>query len=464
MRKYFFIGIIAAFVISCTNNYYAAGDKLSAEQNHVSAIEQYDLSVKKDLNGARKTKSEIARSESYYKLGLKAFEKDNWPLATRLFFLSNSPEADQYLDNCYYQLSEESFAKQDTATTLEYYNKILTYLPDSELTPEIYNKRIRIYLNRNKLKLALEDFKKLWENYRNDEFTKDIHPKIDEIIPIVTKEIIKDRNYEELISSIDKLITLKNYSINHSDLVNFEIALTYTKLAEIELEAENYTKAYEFFLNSFGYNQDLAEKNQARIEAIKDGFIAKGDNYLENLMFSEAIESYKKCFLIEKDYLPAKEKIAYAIQREKDAKEAKILYEKALESERDNNYSSALKEYLESKKLLNNAEVRRKIFEMKNLIRAKKEPRAFAQEIVLNYKKGKLANQVYAIEDSMLAKYGETVVDISGWKVLYTSNNLKYDVRYDIISPYENYYFIWKVNLRTREIIALNKRSEELMK
>jgi tetratricopeptide (TPR) repeat protein len=464
MRKYFFIGIISAFIISCTNNYYAAGKKLSAEKNHVSAIEQYDLSIKKDLNGARKTKAEIARSESYYLLGKKAFEKENWPLATRLFFLSNSPVADTLLDNCYYQLSEKSFAEQDTSVTLDFYNKIITYLPDSELVPEIYNKRIRIYLSQNKLDLALEDFKQLWEKYHNDEYTKNIHPKIDEIIPIVTEKIIKNRDNEGLLDSIDKLKTLVEYSINHSDFVNLKIALTYTKLAEIELEAQNFTKAYQYFLSSFEFNQELAEKNQARIATITDGFITKGDDFLKNLLFTEAIESYKKCFLIEKEYQPAKEKIAYAIKREKDAKEAKIIFAEALNDERNNNYKTALKKYLESKKLLNNAEVKRKIFEMKNLIRAKKEPRSFAKEIVLNYKKGKLANQVYAIEDSMLTKYGKTVVDVSGWKVLFTTNNLKYDVRYDIISPYENYYFIWKVDLRTREITALNKRSEELLK
>ena len=463
MKKFIILGILVITSWGCSNNYYQTGEKLFSKKNYVSAIEQYDLSIEKDQNGARKTKAELARSESYYQLGLMAFEKENWLLATRLLFLSNSITADQYLDNCYYKLSETSFAESDTSATLDYYEKIISYLPESEMIPEIYFNRINIYLNRNELFNLLEDFKQLWNNHRDDQFTKKAHPLVDAIIPSVVSAITSEREHGDLVKSIETLHILEEYSIQHKDLVNTEIALTYTQLAEAKLASKDFSAAYQYFLSSFQYDALLAQKNKARIDEIRNGFTKNGDDHLKNFQFEQAISCYEKCFLIMPKDQIATDKIAYAKHRKIEAKEAELLFDNALTQERDDKYQAALKIYLKSQKLVNNSEVKTKIFEMKNLMRAIKEPRSFAQEIVLNYQKGKLVNNVYAIEDSMLTKYGDTVVEVSGWKVLFTSNNLKYDVRYDIISPYENYYFIWKVDLRNRKLTAMNKRSDELL-
>ena len=59
--------------------------------------------------------------------------------------------------------------------------------------------------------------------------------------------------------------------------------------------------------------------------------------------------------------------------------------------------------------------------------------------------------------------HGDDLVRISGWKVLYSFGQYKYEVRYDIISPDERLYYAWRVDLSNQAISALNKLSEKTM-
>ena len=52
----------------------------------------------------------------------------------------------------------------------------------------------------------------------------------------------------------------------------------------------------------------------------------------------------------------------------------------------------------------------------------------------------------------------------SGWKFLLSTSQYKYEVRYDLMSPRETFFYVWQVNLKDRSIIPLNKISEDLMK
>ena len=67
------------------------------------------------------------------------------------------------------------------------------------------------------------------------------------------------------------------------------------------------------------------------------------------------------------------------------------------------------------------------------------------------------------IESLLIEQYGDRV-DSSGWKVYYSIGEYKYEVRFDLLSPEDNYYYAWRVNLKTREITSLNKISEDMMK
>ena len=63
----------------------------------------------------------------------------------------------------------------------------------------------------------------------------------------------------------------------------------------------------------------------------------------------------------------------------------------------------------------------------------------------------------------MILVYGKDMVEISGWRVMYSSGEYKYELRYDILTPKENYYYVWLVDLREKNISPLNKASEKLM-
>jgi len=65
-------------------------------------------------------------------------------------------------------------------------------------------------------------------------------------------------------------------------------------------------------------------------------------------------------------------------------------------------------------------------------------------------------------EQELRYKYGASVTS-SEWKVTFAIGQYKYEVRYDIVSPEETYYYAWTVDIRTRKVIPSNKASEKLM-
>jgi len=52
----------------------------------------------------------------------------------------------------------------------------------------------------------------------------------------------------------------------------------------------------------------------------------------------------------------------------------------------------------------------------------------------------------------------------SGWKILLSTGQFKYEARYDLLTPTETFLYIWQINLRDRSVIPLNKLSEALLK
>ena len=95
-------------------------------------------------------------------------------------------------------------------------------------------------------------------------------------------------------------------------------------------------------------------------------------------------------------------------------------------------------------------------------MKLKKDPIAFAKTIILNHHDGQLARKIFQIENDLEMEYGDDVKS-SGWKVLYSFGKFKYEIRYDILSPEDNYYFVWRVDLENRNVSALNKLSENIL-
>ena len=89
------------------NSSYKRANSLYKKQNYVGAINFYDEFLEKEMPGISSIYAQLERSDCYYQLGLKAYEKQNWHLAQKLFFLANSNTADELIDNCYYQMADE---------------------------------------------------------------------------------------------------------------------------------------------------------------------------------------------------------------------------------------------------------------------------------------------------------------------------------------------------------------------
>ena len=95
----FLIFVILLFQLGCSiNNKYNIAHDLYMDSNYPTAIEHYDSFLILHSQGSLATRAELERSDCYYQLGYKAYEKQNWLLASRLFYLSNSIIADSKLD------------------------------------------------------------------------------------------------------------------------------------------------------------------------------------------------------------------------------------------------------------------------------------------------------------------------------------------------------------------------------
>ena len=128
-----------------------------------------------------------------------------------------------------------------------------------------------------------------------------------------------------------------------------------------------------------------------------------------------------------------------------------------------NKYSDALKLYQAASLLDDKAEYRQKIGQMQNLIEATRNPAAFAQKIISEYRGGILSRRISEVRSELLTRYKSTELRDSGWKMLLSTGQYKYEARYDLMSPQETFFYIWQVNLRDRSIVPLNKLSEKLM-
>ncbi|HOI02196.1 MAG TPA: hypothetical protein PLG69_06850, partial [Candidatus Cloacimonas acidaminovorans] len=192
-------------------------------------------------------------------------------------------------------------------------------------------------------------------------------------------------------------------------------------------------------------------------------FIQKGNSLLEAGDFQGALVHYRKTFEIIPDYPPALEAIDRLFTIQENIRKAADLYKQGEQLEATGKLNEALQAYNSAYALDPKPEYKQKANLVQNMIEANKNPAAFARKIITEYKGGLLTNRIQNQKKELLKRYKEYEIQDSGWKLMLSTGQYKYEARYDLLTPNETYLYVWQINLRDRSIIPLNKLSEALM-
>ncbi len=450
-------------ILGCSsNNTYKLAQSFYKKKNFAVAITFYDKYIKDYGGRAEATLAELERSSCYYNLGLKAYKNKDYKLASKFFFLSNSDMADSLLDNCYYHFAEQSLQNNDIDSTLKYFSVITENFPKSELIPKVLFEEIKIYLLLNQKKKAYEKYDLLCTSYKKSKYVNEAEKLINDIIPYFMDEISKLETEKKYDEALKKLFYIEKNPSSYESEIARKIANIYMELAEESIKEGKYVKAKAFLGKAQDWDSSLKQKIKQRLLDIVDLFIKKGDLLVKQEKLDEAIKNYMPVFDIIPNYKQAEEKIAFAKKLKEDFALADSLYKKAKDLEEQKKYKSALQYYNKSYKLHKREFVHKDIIHMKNILRANKEPKVFAKEIVENYKNGIILKNLENLKRSLKVLYKNDMKD-SGWQIFYSFGKYKFEVRYDITTSEKTYYFIWRVNLEYKTISPLNKISREYM-
>ncbi len=455
--------ILILLISGCfLNKKYYLAHSFYKKRNYPVAIENYDIFLKKSPQSALATKAEMERSDCYYKLGLKAFSKKYWLLAKKFFYLANSYQADESMDNCCFEMAKIAFENNDIDSTLITYDYIITHLQTSELIPEILYKRININYKLNNKNQIFTDYKLLWDNYPQNEFSIKSQSVIDNLMPEYINNSLTFKDSAKYEIAIDLLFGMIDYPTSFQDRINVEISEIYLLMANEAFEQKRFYETREYFQKTISYNPEKETFVQDQLINICDSFINTGNNLIKENKIDEAITFYEKAFIFIPEYPSANDAITNALDLKIKQQKSLELKDIALNYENEEDYKQALKYFKQSYSQYQIPEVKSKIFLMGNLIEAEKDPKAFAKSIILNYKNGIIPQKVNALTNDLILLFGDEV-ETSGWNAMYSVGKYKYEVRFDILTSKENYYFIWRVNLEDRSFVALNKISEELL-
>ena len=445
------------------NSRFNIAHQLYMKSNYVMSIIHFDDFLSTSQNGALSTQAELERSDCYYQLGLKAYIKENWLLASRFFFLSNTEISDLKLDDCYFHIAQQQLEQNSPTSALEYYQKVTSFLTTSEYIPEILYNRIKIYIDMGDKLSAFKDYHFLWKNHPDNSFTKDIQPFIDNLMPKFIEEALALSDSLDYDIAVEMLSKLIQYPSRFQNDIFVHISDLYMLKADKALKIGEY-KLFREYLD-LAIENDQTKKNiiNEKVEDICLQIIQDGDKFVTTFQFDKAIEIYENCFLLIPNYATCTTIISKT-KSDKQKYNSALEHENiALQFEKEKEYASAYTHFNKSYKLFQTERVRKEIYLMENIIEAQKKPKAFAEKIIKEYKNGIILTGINTIESALIAKYGDRV-DSSDWKIYFSIGEFKYEVRFDLLSPEESYYYAWRVNLKTREITSLNKISENVMK
>lgn len=463
--KFYRIFVLAIIILisGCTATYkiYQA-NKLYLNSDYQRAIEKYDEFLAQEENSAYRTQAELERSDCYYQLGFMEYEKGNWELASQYLYLANSPIADSILDVCYKNLAEIALENADTLKAMQYYSYIADYLQTSKLYNEVLAKKIQLNIDLKDFESAFADYEVLWERAPQSQERSNIQSKIDAIVPFLLRKAEDLKSQKKYQQAVNMLLQYTKYPLKQKDKITDDICNLYLTLANQRIAQRDYQAARRFLDKTLNTCSDKFTEVNSIISDVCEDFLSEGDALQGSLNFDEAISRYQLCFVLRDDYPVASQKI-------EQARNNKTRYLKALEYEKigdqyeeEKKYQAALTSYQQALSQFSSAQIKNKIFRMQNLIEAEKDPKGFALRIVKNLDNGKIVNHLEILKQNMKAKYGQ-YAQFSEWKVTYAIGSYKYEVRYDVISPDETFYFAWRVDLLTQKVTPSNRISEKLM-
>lgn len=448
----------------CEINRLASAEDLYNRKKYAGAIGELDNLIRIGKNGAIVTRAELVRSNSYLELGRLALERKNWNLATRFFKLANSEAADVELGRMYMSLGMEAYQAGDKELAKLYMDNILREIPRSSLIPEVRLRRISIFMeeyqDRN---AAWDEYTKLYDNFPNNAYEISARTYIMQFIrtKIDYAQRLIDGDYYT--DALKELFELSKYPVVDAREINKMISEVYQAQAEEFIDDQDYLEADRMFKIAIQYFPAKKTEIDQRLESITSLYVQKGMSLLQDRDFDAALLHFNKTFEIIPNYEPALAAIRQLNQTRENIQRAAQIYSEGESQEAQLKYSEALRLYNQAIALDNRPEYRNRAAQMQNLIEATKNPTAFAQRIINEYRGGILLSRVAAKRAELMKQYKQHELRDSGWKILLSTGQFKYEARYDLLSPNETFLYVWQVNLRDRSIIPLNKLSEALM-
>lgn len=449
----------------CEVNRLKSAEELYAQKRYAASIVELDVLIKNGRNGALITRAELLRSNSYFALGEAAAERKNWALAIRFYKLSNSDEADLHLANIYMQLSEQAFRNGEPHLGKDYLDSIIREAPDSPNIPEVLYRRISYYLEVDKNQdAAWRDYMSLYDNTPNNPFELQARNIVMRFIPskLEYAKVLASQSYYT--ESLNILFEIAKYPLADLNDLNRQISDVYQQQAEQFIEDQNYTEADRLFRIAMQYYPDKEKQIYKRLEAITSLYVSKGNSLLEAGDYANALVHYRKTFDIIPDYQPALDAINKLFTKQENIRRAAELFQEGDKFEAAGKHNDAVKAYNQAYALDAKPEYRAKAVQMQNLIDAATNPVQFAKRIIDEYRGGLLNTRIRNQKQDMLKRYKASEIRDSGWKILLSTGQNKYEVRYDLIAPNETYLYVWQVNLRDKSIVPLNRLSEALLK
>jgi len=450
---------------ACEINRLRSAEDLYDNNRYAAAIQELDDLVDSAKNGAIVTRAEITRSNSYSALAEASAERKNWPLAIRFFKLANSDSANLRLAEIYLNLGAEAFRNGNLDTGKEYLDSIIREVPESPLIPEIRYRRIGYFMDvKQDIESAWSDYKQLFDDFPNNPYEIQARSYVQRFIPgkMEYAKVLTQQEYYA--DALNLMFELSRYPVVNSDLLNSQISDVYERQAEELIEDQDYVEADRLFRIAMQYYPAKKANITRRLEAITSLYISKGNSLLEAGDFDGALVHYRKTFDIIPDYQPALDAIDRLFTIKENIRKAAALFADGEKLEAAGKHADALKAYSDAIQLDNKNEYRQRAYQVQNLVEAAKNPTGFARRIIDEYRGGLLNTRIRQQKNELAKRNKEGEIRDSGWKILLSTGQFKYEARYDLLTPTETFLYIWQINLRDRSVIPLNKLSEALLK
>jgi tetratricopeptide (TPR) repeat protein len=462
-QEYLLALIIALAILifsGCSSNYYITAYNLQQRGNYIGAIENYDEYIARSKDGALLTRALNNRSESYYRLGMQAMNRENYRLAIRFFYLANSDKADEKMIDCYLTLVGKTTSQADVEATIGLYDFIIeTFADIPALNEVIYRRLVMLHQFNMEPQTIFDNYVLLVERDKEEIFTEDAKEIIDDYLPEFIEEAKSISDDREAIERLEQLLS---YPHSYQEILKQEIGLKYLRLADHYRDKQQYQEAEKLYSLAEKYDPELKSEISERLNRTITEMIEQGNNLLRERKISEAIEIYRQTFSIIPDNPAAVTAITRAEEFRNDLRQAKELFDQALRAENEGNYQEALRLYRQSFSKDRSAETSEKISYVTNMIQLDENPEFFAEKIITEYKNGLIVKNLNKIADDLREKHQDEI-NVSGWRIMLSTGEHRYEIRYDITSRTESYYYIWQVNLLTKQLTPLNTISTKIM-